>query len=69
MSTNEAKNRAQTLPYLRALLTHSTPFYNPKNTQENTLPAPIPKKRLHKHEHKYAQHNPSINNYNLQQKK
>jgi hypothetical protein len=67
MSTNEAKNCTQTLPYLRALHTHSTPCHNPKNTQKDTLLAPIPKKCLHKHEHKYAQHNPSMNN-DLQQK-
>jgi hypothetical protein len=58
MSTNEAKNRTQTLPYLNALLTHPTSCHNPKNTQGNSLLAPTPKKRLHTHEHKYAQHNP-----------
>jgi len=67
MSTNEAKKRTQTLPYLNALLTHPTPCHNPKNTQENSLLAPTPKNRLHKHEHKHAQHNPPLNN-NLQQK-
>jgi cell division septation protein DedD len=56
MSNNEAKNRSQTLPYLKALLTHSTPCHNPKNTQENTSLSPTPKKCLHKHEHKYARH-------------
>jgi hypothetical protein len=67
MSTHEAKNRTQTLPYLSALLTHPTPNQYPKSTQKDILPTPIPKKRLHKHKHKYAQHNPSMNN-NLQQK-
>jgi len=67
MSTNEAQNRTQTLPYLKALLTHSTPCHTSKNTKKNSSLTPTPKKRLHKHKHKYARHNPPLKN-NLQQK-
>jgi hypothetical protein len=62
MRTNEAKNCTQTLPYLRALLIHTTPSHKPKNNKKDTQPTQKTKKCLHKHEHKYAQHNSSTNN-------
>ena len=62
MSTNEAKNCTQTLPYLRALLIHTRPSHKPKNNKKDTQPTQKTKKCLHKHEHKYAQHNSSTNN-------